>query len=141
MTNLKVTSKKYNDKDVLEVENLDEAVNEEIEAGKIVIPAGGTKLYRHVLTFYDNDTGSNYTCVFISNSNEEANNVTKIMSLLNTAISIVTFREGDSVNVMGMIFIEETSIKGVKGSGTSYEYNFDMESGYIQNIVDTVTPL
>lgn len=47
MTNLKVTSKKYNDKDVLEVDNLGEAVNEEIEAGKIVIPSGEIKLYNH----------------------------------------------------------------------------------------------
>lgn len=47
MSELKVTSKKYNDKDVLEVDNLGEAVNEEIEAGKI--PASGTKLYQHFI--------------------------------------------------------------------------------------------
>ena len=47
MSELKVTSKKYNDRDVLEVDNLGESVNEEIEAGKI--PASGTKLYQHYI--------------------------------------------------------------------------------------------
>lgn len=50
MTELKVTSKKYNDKDELLVDNFNEAVNKGIESGDIPIPSGGTQLYDHHIT-------------------------------------------------------------------------------------------